>query len=154
MIASVIVEAISKISPVLGAALGGPLGGIVGTLISSTLGGVNMQDVNKVLDTLRTNPDATQKLKELELQIGDLQSARGEASKETGAYRLVRPILALVAMLAIVADIIAIQYTTNAMVSQILTIMLVALVWDIRQIYKFYFGSGDDLPNLSFMKKK
>jgi hypothetical protein len=29
--------------------------------------------------------------------------------------------------------------------------MLVFLVWDVRQIYKFYFGSGDDLPD--FMDK-
>jgi hypothetical protein len=154
MIASVIVDAISKISPVLGAALGGPLGGIVGALISSTLGGVSMDDTGKVLNALQNNPEVPQKLKELELQLTDLQNARNTASKEQGGLRLVRPLLAIVAMLAIVADIVAIQYTTNTMLSQILITMLVVLVWDVRQIYKFYFGSSDDLPNMGFMGKK
>jgi hypothetical protein len=57
-------------------------------------------------------------------------------------------------MLAIFADIYAIDYTDNAMLNQVLIIMLVVLVWDIRQIYKFYFGSSEDIPYMNFMKKK
>lgn len=153
MFPTLIVTAISRISPVLGSALGGPLGSVVGSLISSVLGGVDMQNSDIVSQALN-NPEAIKKIKELELQFTDLQNARLEASKETGTIRFVRPILAIVSMFAIVADIIAIEYTTNEILSQVLIIMLVILVWDVRQIYKFYFGSGDDLPNLPFLNTK
>ncbi len=108
-------------------------------------------EVVKVLE----DPAMVSKLKELELQVNDLQNARNEASKETGAYRLVRPILALFAMLAIFTDVILINYVTDRVVNEILIIMLVSLVWDVRQIYTFYFGKGEEAPtNFLFPKKK
>ena len=153
MFPTLIINAICKVSPILGTALGGPVGSIVGSLISSVLGGVDMQDSGQVVKVLN-DPDSIKKLKELELQFSDLQNARLEAAKETGYLRFVRPLLAIFSMFAICGDIIAIEYTTNEMLSQILVIMLVILVWDVRQIYRFYFGSGDDLPNFPFLHNK
>lgn len=145
-----IIELISKIAPTLGKALGEPLG--VGNLISTALGGVDMSNTEEVKKALES-PDAVGKLKELELQLTDLQNARLVAQKDTGALKLIRPFLALLAMCALVADIYAIQYVTDKMLNEILIMMLVFLIWDIRQIYKFYFGSSEDLPN-PFIKKK
>lgn len=153
-IPSAIVSIISKVSPVIGTALGGPAGSIVGTLVSTALGGVDMRNADDVARVINSNPESVQKLKELELQLTDLQNARIEASKETGAYKLVRPILAIFAMIAIFADIMAIEYVENQVVSQVLIVMLVVLVWDIRQIYKFYFGSSDEIPNMPFINKR
>lgn len=109
----------------------------------------NHESVKKALEGTQ-NQD---KLRDLEMQLTDLQNARLSAEKDQGAQRLVRPFLALLAMIAVFLDILAIQYVTDKMLNEILIMMLVFLVWDIRQIYKFYFGSSDDLPN-PFMKKK
>ncbi len=147
-----IVELISKTSPVLGSALGGPVGAIVGDLISSALGGVDMSNHESVKKALEGTQNQD-KLRDLEMQLTDLQNARLSAEKDQGAQRLVRPFLALLAMIAVFLDILAIQYVTDKMLNEILIMMLVFLVWDIRQIYKFYFGSSDDLPN-PFIKKK
>jgi hypothetical protein len=148
-----IIDIISKISPFLGSMLGGPVGGIVGSLISKTLGGIDMSDPSKVIDAIKNDPDAERKLKELELQLKDLQGAREQSNNETGALRFTRPLLAIIAMIAIVIDMYAIECVTNQIVQQILIVMLVMIVWDIRQIYKFYFGSGDSLPKLNIFKK-
>lgn len=152
MFPSSVIEVISKASPFIGGLLGGPVGASVGNLVSSALGGVNMTDPESLASAL-ANPGNVDKLKELELQLNDLQNARLSASKETGALRYQRLVLALVAMVALVVDIYAIQYVTDKMLSQILITMLVFLAWDIRQIYKFYFGSSDDLPNMGFKRK-
>ena len=147
-----LIEIVSRVSPMLGAALGGPIGGVVGSLISSKLGGVNMSDTAHVAQVLE-NPIAVQKLKELELQLTDLQNARLQSEKDTNVQKVIRLMLVLFAMLALIADIYAIQYVTDKMLNEILIMMLVFLVWDIRQIYKFYFGSSGDMPQMTFMKK-
>jgi hypothetical protein len=147
-----VIEILSKASPWLANALGSPVGGVVGDLVSTALGGVNMTDPESVSNAL-LKPDSKDKLKELELQLTDLQNARLSAQKDSGNLKWVRPFLALLAMGALVGDIYAIQYVTDKMLNEILIMMLIFLVWDIRQIYKFYFGSSDDLPN-PFMKKK
>lgn len=150
---SALVPIISKVSPVLGSALGGPAGALVGSLISSTLG-VDMNKPEEILKKLESDPSALDKLKELELQLKDLQDARSEASKETGALRFVRPALALFAMIAIFADVLLINYVEDYVVNQILIVMLVSLVWDVRQIYKFYFGSGEEVPSFLLKNKR
>lgn len=153
MFPQLIIEMISKVSPVIGGALGGPIGAAVAGLVSSILGGVDMHDADKVKEALQ-DPECEHKLKELELQLTDIQNARIEAGKDSGYLKVVRPFLALLAMVAIFVDVYAIQYVNNAILEQVLIVMLVVLVWDIRQIYKFYFGSSDDLPDLPFFKNK
>lgn len=150
---SSLVPIISKVSPVLGSALGGPAGALVGSLISSTLG-VDMNKPEEILNKLDSDPSSLDKLKELELQLKDLQDARRESSKEVGALRFVRPILAGLAMLAIFVDVILINYVEDYVVNQILVVMLVSLVWDVRQIYKFYFGSGEEVPSFLLKGKR
>lgn len=151
---NILIDVVSKVSPFLGALLGGPMGGVVGSLISKTLGGIDMSDPIKVVDAIKNDPDAERKLKELELQLKDLQDAREIANKQPGLFKLIQPILSIVAMIAIAFDIYAIEHVENSIVQQVLVVMLVILVWDVRQIYKFYFGSGEDLPNLPFFNKK
>lgn len=151
LIPDTLISVISKVSPVLGSALAGPAGGIVGSLISSVIG-VDMNKHDEVVQKLQ-DPDCVAKLKELELQFKDLQDARDQASKDSGLQKIVRPLLALISMVAIFVDIYAIEYTTNEILSQILIIMLVVLVWDVRQIYKFYFGSGEEIPSFLLKKK-
>ena len=144
---------ISKVAPALGGALAGPAGGFVGSLISSVLG-VDMSKPDEVEKKIQEDPDCVVKLKELELQLADLQSARAEASKETGYLRLIRPFLAIAAMMAIFIDIVLIKYIVDDdIVKQILIVMMVCLVWDVRQIYKFYFGSDSDVPRFLFRKR-
>lgn len=153
MFAAGIIELISKASPFIGSMLGSPSGKVVGDLVSTALGGANMGDLESVSKSL-SQPGAIDKLKELELQLTDLQNARLSAEKDTGVLRFQRLFLAVLAMGALVADIYAIQYVTDKMLNEILVMMLVFLVWDVRQIYKFYFGSSDDTPNMSLIKKK
>lgn len=149
-----LISFISQFAPVLGTALGGPSGAIVGGLISSILG-VDMSKPDDVINHINNNPECIDKLKALEDQLTDIQDARAKASSETGYIRLVRPFLAVLGMLTIFGDIFLIDYVKSEIVKQILIVMLVFLVWDIRQIYKFYFGSSDDLPNVfEFFKKK
>lgn len=146
------VNLISNISPIVARALLGPAGQVFGSFLSSKLGGVDM-NTQSFVDKLKNDPDTEKKIKEFEAELNDLQQARLFAEKDTGLYRLVRPILAIAAMFAIVFDIIAINYTNNLMLEQVLVVMLVVLVWDVRQIYKFYFGDYNDLPDF-FSKKK
>lgn len=149
---SALVPIISKVSPFLGSALGGPAGALVGSLISSTLG-VDMTKPEEILSKL-SEQSSIDKLKGLELQLKDLQDARSEASKDTGALRFVRPVLAIFAMVAIFIDIILINYVEDYVVNQILVVLLVSLVWDVRQIYKFYFGSGEEVPSFLLKDKR
>jgi hypothetical protein len=151
LIPDAFVSLISKVSPILGSALAGPAGGIVGSLISNALG-VDMDKHDEVAKKLE-DPGCVAKIKELELQFSDLQNARVEASKDQGYLKLVRPLLAIFAMIAIFADIYAIEYTTNDILEQIIIVMLVVLVWYVRQIYKFYFGSGEEVPSFLLKKK-
>jgi len=145
-------DAISKISPTLGAALGGPAGALVGAMISKSFG-TETTDPQKIIDKLQ-DPANADKLKELEIKLTDLQDAREEANKEVGAVKLTRPFLAIAAMGAVFVDLYMINYVQSDIVQEILVIMLVVLVWDIRQIYKFYFGSGENLPFDIFKSKK
>jgi len=139
-----LVDIISKSAPVLGSALGGPAGGLIGSLISNSLG-IDMNNPEEAAKKLKNDPSFVEKLKEIEIQVNDLQNARVEAAKDTGYYKLVRPLLALVAMLAIFIDIMLITYVVDdALVEQVLILLAVFLVWDVRQIYRFYFGNGDD----------
>lgn len=147
-----LIPIISKVSPILGSALGGPAGALVGSLISSTLG-VDMTKPEELLSKL-SEPSSVDKLKDLELQLKDLQDARSQASKDTGALRFVRPALALFAMVAIFIDILLINYVEDYVVNQILVVLLVSLVWDVRQIYKFYFGSGEEVPSFLLKDKR
>ncbi len=147
-----LIPIISKVSPILGSALGGPAGALVGSLISSTLG-VDMSKPEDLISKL-SEPSSVDKLKDLELQLKDLQDARTQASKDTGALRFVRPALALFAMVAIFIDILLINYVEDYVVNQILVVLLVSLVWDVRQIYKFYFGSGEEVPSFLLKDKR
>lgn len=149
-----IVSIISKVAPALGSALGGPAGGFIGSLISNAIG-VDMSKPEEVAKKIDSDPQCSVKLKELELNLSDLQMARTEASKETGYYRLVRPILACAAMFAVFANILILKYLVDdEIVRDILIVMMVFLVWDIRQIYKFYFGSEGEVPNFLLRRRK
>jgi len=149
-----VISIISKVSPVLGSALGGPAGGAVGLLISKVLG-VDLKKPDEVKNIIDNDPDSLNKLKELEMQLSDMQQAREQASKETGALRFVRPILALAAMCAIFINIFAIKYVVeDTFVKEILLVMMVFLVWDIRQIYKFYFGNEEEVPGFLLRNKR
>lgn len=152
MFPTAIIELIGKASPWLAELMGGRVAGVVGDLVSKVLGGASMVDPESLARSLDA-PGAVDKLKELELQLKDLQDARLSAEKDTGMLRYQRFVLAILAMGAVVADIVAIQYTTDKLLSEILVTMLVFLVWDIRQIYKFFFGSSDDLPDFIHKKK-
>lgn len=150
---NLLIEIISKVSPFLSTLLGGPAGGLVATLLSQALGGIDMNDPQKVVQVLQ-DPAQVQKLKELELQLRDLQNARDTAQKDTGIYKIVRPLLAIISMFSVAICLYAINHIDNQLVEQVLVVLLIVLVWDIRQVYKFYFGSGDELPNIPFFNKK
>jgi|HubBroStandDraft_5_1064220.scaffolds.fasta_scaffold20468_5 hypothetical protein len=137
-----LIDIITKVAPTLG--------GSIGNLISSTLGGVDMSNVNEVQKALE-QPASQEKLKELELQLNDLQNARANASKESPIPRL---LLAVAAHIALFADIYFIEHVHNELLQQLLLMMMCILIWDIRQVFKFYFGSSSDLPSFPFMKKK
>lgn len=139
-----LINVITKVSPALGSALGGPAGAIVGALIGNAID-VDITDPKSIAEKLK-DPAIMDKLKVLEMKLADLQDARQEANKETGVVKLTRPLLALMSMIAVLADIFMINYVTNQIVQQVLIVMFIVLVWDIRQIYKFYFGSGENLP--------
>lgn len=152
MFVAPVVDLISKISPFLGSALGGPAGALVGSLISKILGGVDMNNHEEMVHVLN-DPTSQIKLKELELQLSDLQNARAQAAQDKGYMQLVRPMLTIASMFAIMFDVYAIQFiVTNEVLKDVLIVMLVCLVWDIRKTYSFYFGKGEEIP--PFLLKK
>lgn len=133
-----VIDMISHVSPTIAAALGGPAGVIVANLLTKKLG-QSISNTEKLAEDLK-KPEVIDKLKQVELEIADLQDAREEAAKDTGLSKLVRPMLAIFAMIAIFADIFVINYVKNDLVREVMIVMLIYLVWDVRQIYKFYFG--------------
>ncbi len=149
MVTKDIFNLLSDVAPSLVKKLISPVGSSISSLISLVLG-VNMNNPDSVKNAL-LNPDNVKKLEQLDEHLDDLQNARAEAAKETGNVRYVRPFLVFLAMIAIFFDIILINYLTNETLIQLLTIFLVALVWDVRQAFKFYFGKGEDMP--SFLTK-
>ncbi|HXK00732.1 MAG TPA: hypothetical protein VNF93_02460 [Buchnera sp. (in: enterobacteria)] len=153
MFPNIIISLISKFAPNLGLALGGPASYAVESLISSTLG-VDMKSQDDLINKIKDDPTIIDKLVALDKDFNDVKNAREYGSREIGLYRLVRPIMAFMAMCAIFVDILFIEYIKDTTVKQVLVVMLVFLVWDIRQIYRFYFGQSDK-DNLSdiFSKK-
>lgn len=138
-----VVGVIRKVSPVLGTALGGPAGGLVGSLISSILG-VDMNNHEEVSKKIDNDPECQVKLRELELQFKDLQTAREEASKEQGFARIFRPMMVIVAYISLFIDLALIKYCQDELIRQILILFTGVLILDIRQMHKLYFGSGED----------
>lgn len=57
---------VGKAAPLLGTALGGPAGAAIGTMVATALGVENTPDA--VAQAVKNNPDASLKLRELELQ--------------------------------------------------------------------------------------
>jgi hypothetical protein len=154
-IPTLVIDMISKVTPGIGALLGGPVGGVVGSLVSSVLG-VDMKNADEVHKMLKDNPDCINDLKKLELQLQELQNARDAAAKETGIMRYMRPMLVILAFLALFTDLALLAYVDNTLIREALLVFTGILILDIRQIYKLYFGSWQDnisiLPNL-FKKK-
>jgi len=154
-ITSEIVSIVSKVSPALGTLLGGPIGGVVGTLMSNALG-VDMEKPEYLKEKLQ-DPNFLEELKTFEAQLSDIQDARQKAASEIGAIRYFRPFLVLLAFAALFIDVLLIMYVENDMIEQILLVFMGMLVFDIKQIYRFYFGSGEEvsaiLPNV-FKKSK
>lgn len=150
-----IISVISAVSPVLGKALGGPAGGVVSSIISKVLG-VNMNSPESVKKALEENPECAAQLKELELELAELQSARNSANQEEGFMRYVRPILVLLAFLSLFADIVLLMYVKDEAVRQLLWVFTGVLILDIRQIYKLYFGNWEEKTNFmaGIFKKK
>lgn len=138
------IDAISKIAPALGTLLGGPIGGAAGAIVSSVMGS-DIHNANEFCRHIQNDPMSAEKLKTLEIQLNDLESARREASTETGLIRYFRPVLAIFAFIALFADVLCIAFINNDAVKQILLVMMGILVFDIKQLYKFYFGSGEDV---------
>lgn len=150
-----VISIISKVSPVLGTALGGPAGGIIGSIISKVLG-VDMKNPDSVQKALDEDPECANKLKELELELNELQSARSAANSETGFMRYVRPMLVLLAFFSLFADIVLLIYVEDQAVRQLLWVFTGVLILDIRQIYKLYFGNWEEKTNFitGIFKKK
>lgn len=147
-----LVSIVSKVSPVLGSALAGPAGGIVGSLISSVIG-ADMKDQNDVAKKL-DDPDCVAKLKELELQFSDLADARNKFNSYPTSIKVIYLLLTLFAMLSLAADIYLLDFVENPVSQGVLLVVLYFIVNDLRQIYKFFFGSGEDLPLSMFIGKK
>jgi hypothetical protein len=61
-----IADVVGKSAPVLGSVLGSPLAGVGVAMLANTFGGSN-KDLQGILDNMLANPEAVQKLKELEL---------------------------------------------------------------------------------------
>lgn len=148
------IDIISKVSPVLGAALGGPMGGLVGSLISKVLG-VDMKNPEELSKKME-DPECASKLKELELELSELQNARDAAARETGFMRYMRPMLVILAFVSLFLDFILLIYVENEMIKQALLVFTGVLILDIRQIYKMYFGSFDEKTSFmgNIFKKK
>ena len=153
MISSLIVDLISKSSPYIGTLLGGPLGGLIGSLVSKALGGIDMNDPQNVITAIQSDPEAAQKLKELEMQLKDLQSARDSASKDKGMLIFIRPLLILLAHVVLAVNIYLITIATNDLLVTVLLVFMYVLVSEIRQMYKFYFGNGDDITPILSKRK-
>ena len=80
---------VKKGAPLLGSVLGGPAGGVIGTLVSAAFG--SDDDPEKLLPILESDPEAINKLKELEFKHRErLEELNIEAAKvqleESKAY--------------------------------------------------------------------
>lgn len=143
LLSNEVISIISKISPVIGSALAGPSGSIVGYLVSSIFGG-KMENPEDVQKKIEDDPVVLNEIKKLEIQLGDLKSARDFAEKEDGNMKWFRPLLVLIAYLALFADIILLYYIKDNLIKQILILFTGVLVLDIRQMHRMYFGSTPD----------
>lgn len=153
MFPNLIVSLISKVAPNLGNALIGPAANAVGSLISSTLG-VNMNNTDELIEKIKSDPSVIDKLVALDKGYSDIQNARQYGDREIGIYRLIRPLMAFIAMCTIFVDIYFIEWVTDPLIKQVLVVMLIFLVWDIRQIYRFYFGQSSDESNFFGLRNK
>lgn len=153
LIPEIIIKTVEKISPFLAEQLIGKNSQFVGGLLSSIMG-VSMTEPEKLADKILNHPESPQKLSELELQLKDLHDARKHAASESGTSKITRLALVIIAHIALVVNMFMFIKVTNQIVLNILSVLFVFLVWDIRQIYKFYFGNSGDLPNIPFLNKK
>lgn len=162
-----LVTIIEKAAPLLAEAIGGPMGGVAGILtsvIANTFGAKDT-DIQDVISKIQADPNAAEKLKELEIkhqdfilqtkaanldaEYQDTQSARSlEENYElrTGKMNPMLPFLvvALFGSLGGIIYCLLIYTTTNAPLLTILTVIATKLSAKLEDVYDLYFGGTSD----------
>jgi len=153
-------KVVGKVAPVLGTVIGGPAGGAIGEVVSSLLGTEN--DPDKVVEALKTNPDALVKLKEYEMQhieklrelqlenlkvyMQDIQNARQrqvEHEKATGKSDINLYVLAWTIVLGFFGLIAIMMFVSIPEASNNIIYMLFGtLAAGFGSVMQYFFGSS------------
>lgn len=153
-------KVVGKVAPVLGTVIGGPAGGAIGGVIASLLGTEN--DPDKVVEVLKTNPDALVKLKEYEMQhkeklqelqlenlkvyMQDIQNARQrqvEHEKATGKSDINLYVLAWVVVLGfyvLLGTLLFVTLPKNS--NNIIYLLFGTLSTGFGMVLQYFFGSS------------
>lgn len=162
-----LLDVIEKSAPIVAEALAGPVGGIAGMLlpIVAKIFGADADDKDDIASKIKSDPDAKQKLKELEIkhqdfilqtkaaalasEYQDTQAARDAEERYQQRTGHINPMLPLL-VIALFGGLIAIVYcllfysTANAALLTILTVIATKLSSKLDDIYDMYFGGDDD----------
>lgn len=140
---------VGKSAPLLGSVLGSPLAGIAISLVSSIFH-ANTNDIKDILDKIKDDPEASLKLKTLELQhqeslqkilatnyqteVDDRKSAR---AREVALHDHVPTLLAFLFLICYaVVQVYAVMHPTN--VNDIISARLQDIL---VMVFSYYFGS-------------
>lgn len=145
---------VTPFAPILGTALGGPLGGVAGSLIASVFGG-SPANPSDLLARIQQDADAAVKLKQIELDHEETLKkltlqAQEDSDKDTQDARKMNDarddwIRMILASLLIATTIISIRFaltSTDANDEHMLYMVIMYLILEITQIYKYYFGGN------------
>ena len=153
-------KVVGKVAPVLGTMLGGAPGAAIGGVVASLLGTEN--DPDKVVEALKTNPDALVKLKEYEMQhkeelqklqlenlriyMQDIQNARQrqvEHEKATGKSDINLYVLAWVVVLGfyvLLGTLLFVALPQNS--NNIVYLLFGTLSTGFGMVLQYFFGSS------------
>ncbi len=150
-----LINVISKISPIIATALGGPIGGILASIIGIAF---NNKDISTLSHTIANDPEAAQKLKQIELDhalelekinlqkaninFTDIQNARDlyKYVAQLGV-RWFLPCLATLVTFGFIGTIaLMFFHKFDEKETQILYILLGILGTAFSKVCQFYFG--------------
>lgn len=146
-----LVSLLKSFAPALATAVSGPLGGAAVSMIAERLGVSGT--VQSVVDALQTDPQATQKLQELELEFAKLNAADRDSARRrevevarTDApwlVKLISPILALL-VVSTAFSLIGVMMFRDLPENQeqILIFALGFITSAATQVLSYYFGSS------------
>lgn len=140
---SELVGIVSKFSPAVASTLGSPIGGLVLTVLGNIFK-TDPSNLDELIKRLREDPEAEYKIKSLEAEITDLQSARNREVSYTNATKQRDWMLPVLSIIVAIGFFMTLFFVVSKNMPAQDKYFMYGLIFGIgvqfAQVYNYYFG--------------